>query len=165
MDRLILFRHGKAEHESASGEDFDRKLAPRGVRDSAEMGETLARLGLIPDLALVSPAARARETWAAAEAAFPKAEVRLEPALYNADPGAIRQAAAAAGRSCATVMVVGHNPGLQELAVRLLMEGSAPPALVARAQRQFPTAAAAVFLIDSNGRPSFDGLFFPERGG
>jgi phosphohistidine phosphatase len=165
MDRLILFRHGKAEHESASGEDFDRRLAPRGVRESAEMGETLARLGLTPNLALVSPAARARETWAAAEASFPKAEVRLEPELYNADPGAIRQAAEAAGRAGATVMVVGHNPGLQELAVRLLMEGSSPPALVARAQRQFPTAAAAVFLIDSNGRPSFDGLFFPERGG
>ena len=165
MDRLILFRHGKAEHESASGEDFDRRLAPRGMRDSAEMGETLARLGLVPDVALVSPAARARETWAAAEAAFPKAEVRLEPDLYNADPGAIRQAAEAAGQACATVMVVGHNPGLQELAVRLLMEGSSPAALVARAQRQFPTAAAAVFLIDSNGRPAFDGLFFPERGG
>lgn len=165
MDRLILFRHGKAEHESASGEDFDRRLAPRGVRDSAEMGETLARLGLTPDLALVSPAARAQETWAAAEASFPKAAARLEPDLYNADPGAIRHAAEAAGRACATVMVVGHNPGLQELAVRLLMEGSAPPALVARAQRQFPTAAAAVFLIDSNGRPAFDGLFFPERGG
>jgi phosphohistidine phosphatase len=165
MDRLILFRHGKAQAESASGDDFDRKLAPRGVRESAEMGETLARLGLVPDLALVSPAARARETWEAAEAAFPNAQARLEPELYNADSGAVRQAAEAAGRTSATVMVVGHNPGLQELAGRLLIEGSAPPALVARAQRQFPPAAAAVFLIDANGRPAFDGLFFPERGG
>ena len=61
--------------------------------------------------------------------------------------------------------MAGHNPGLQELPVLLLMEGGAAPALVARAQRQFPTAAAAVFLFDGNGRPAFDGLFFPERGG
>jgi len=165
MDRLILFRHGKAQAESASGDDFDRQLAPRGVRESAEMAETLARLGLVPDLAVVSPAARARETWAAAEAAFPGARTQLEPELYNAESGAVRQVAEAAGRGVATVMVVGHNPGLQELAVRLLIEGSAPLALVAKAQRQFPPAAAAVFLFDANGRPSFDGLFFPERGG
>ena len=163
MDRLILFRHGKAEPDSASGEDFDRRLAPRGVAESAETGEALARLGLVPDVALVSPAARARETWAAAESAFPKAELRLEPDLYNADSGTVRQAAEAAGRSCGTLMVVGHNPGLQELTVRLLREGSADPGLIARAQRHFPTAAAAVFLIDANGRPAFDGLFFPER--
>jgi phosphohistidine phosphatase len=163
MDRLILFRHGKAEPDSESGEDFDRRLAPRGVAESAETGEALARLGLVPDVALVSPAARARETWAAAEAAFPKAELRLDPELYNADSGAVRQAAEAAGRGCRTLMVVGHNPGLQELTVRLLKEGSADPGLIARAQRQFPTAAAAVFLIDGNGRPAFDGLFFPER--
>ena len=165
MDRLILFRHGKAENESASGEDFDRRLAARGVRDSAEMGETLAKLGLIPDRALVSTASRAQETWAAAAPAFPGAELILEPELYNADSGAIRHAAEAAGRDCRTLIVVGHNPGLQELTVRLLTEGSAPPALAARAMRQFPPAAAAVFLFDDNRRPSFDGLFFPERGG
>jgi phosphohistidine phosphatase len=163
MDRLILFRHGKAEPDSASGEDFDRRLSPRGLEESAETGEALARLGLVPDVALVSPAARTRETWAATEAAFPKTELRLEPDLYNADPGAVRRAAEAAGRGCGALMVVGHNPGLQELTVRLLKEGGADPSLVARAQRRFPTAAAAVFLIDANGRPAFDGLFFPER--
>ena len=165
MDRLILFRHGKAEAESASGEDFDRPLAPRGVRESAEMAEVLAGLGMIPDLALVSPATRARETWEAAAATFPAAELKLEPELYNADTGMVLQAALAAGRDRRTLVVVGHNPGLQELTVRLLQEGAAPPALVARAQRQFPPAAVSVFLIDANGRPAFDGLFFPERGG
>ena len=164
MDRLILFRHGKAENESASGEDFDRHLAKRGVKDSAEMAESLARLGLIPDLVLISPSARTRETWAAAEAAFPDVEARLEPDLYHAEAGAIREVAERAGASYRAVMVVGHNPGLQELAVDLLREGCAPPSLVARAQRRFPTAAAAVFLIDGSGRPSFDGLFYPERG-
>jgi phosphohistidine phosphatase len=163
MDRLILFRHGKAENESDSGEDFDRRLAPRGVRESAEMGETLARLGFVPDRALVSTAARAQETWAAAEAAFPNAETVLEPELYNADSLAIRHLAEAAGRGLGTLVVVGHNPGLQELTVQLLMEGGAAPQLIGRARSQFPPAAASVFLIDANGRPAFDGLFFPER--
>jgi phosphohistidine phosphatase len=127
------------------------------------MGETLAGLGMIPDLALVSPAARARETWEAAAAHFPEARVQLAPELYNADPVTIREAAETAGAGCRTLIVVGHNPGLQELTIQLLKAGSSPPALVARAQRQFPTAASSVFLIDANGRPAFDGLFFPER--
>lgn len=163
MDRLILLRHGKAEADSESGEDFDRRLAPRGVRESVEMGGQLADMGFRPDLALVSPAARARGTWEAASAAFPGVEARFDDQLYHAESGVIRRAAEAAGAVCATVMVVGHNPGLHELTVRLLMEGSAPSSLIARAQRNFPTAAAAVFLFDSNGRPHFDGLFFPER--
>lgn len=163
MDRLILFRHGKAEPDSVSGEDFDRRLAPRGARESAETAARLADLGFVPDVALVSAAARTRGTWEAACGAFPQAAPRFEPGLYLADPGAVRQAAAQALESCSTVMVVGHNPGLQELTVQLLHEGSAPTSLIAKAQRDFPTAAAAVFLFDDNGRPQFDGLFIPER--
>jgi len=164
MDRLILFRHGKAEAGSASGDDFDRPLAPRGARECAEMAAVLADLGLKPDAVLVSPAARTRESWAAAEACFPDAQVSVDDALYHADSLGIRDAAQRAGQGVGTVMVVGHNPGLQELAVRLLQEGAAPPSLTHRAQREFPTAAAAVFLFDAAGRPAYDGLFFPERG-
>ncbi len=112
---------------------------------------------------LISPSARTRETWAAAEPYFPKAQALFEPELYHADSGAIQREAQRAGERVGTVMVVGHNPGMQELTVRLLMEGSAPATLVERARRQFPTAAAAVFLFDDNGRPAFDGLFFPDR--
>ena len=164
MDRLILFRHGKAEAESASGEDFDRRLAPRGCRESAEMGAELADLGFLPDVVLISPAARTRETWAAVEPCFPKAKLQVEEELYHADSGSVRREAERAGVGVGTVMVVGHNPGLQELAVQLLTEGGSPSSLIVRAARQFPTAAAAVFLFDANGRPAFDGLFFPERG-
>jgi len=164
MERLILFRHGKAEPESASGEDFDRRLSPRGERESAQMGARLADLGFSPDLVLVSPAARTRETWAAAEPHFAGAKASFDADLYHADSGAVRQEAERAGKAVGTVMVVGHNPGLQELTVQLLTEGSAPPSLIDRARRQFPTASAAVFLFDAHDRPSFDGLFFPERG-
>src|SRR5262245_41809659 len=99
MDRLILFRHGKAEADSASGDDFDRKLAPRGVRESTQTGGVLADLGLKPDVVLVSPAARTRETWAAAESWFPKARATFDDDLYHADSGAIRHAAERAGKT------------------------------------------------------------------
>jgi phosphohistidine phosphatase len=163
MDRLILLRHGKAEAESVSGEDFDRRLAPRGVAESAQMAAQLADMGFCPDLVLVSTAARARETWAAAEPLFPNARARFDAELYHADSRCVRREAERAGAEAGTVMVVGHNPGLQELAVQLLSEGHSPASLVARATRQFPTAAAAVFLFDGSGRPAFDGLFFPDR--
>lgn len=165
MDRLILFRHGKAERDSASGRDFDRALAPRGVADVAAMARNLADLGLSPGLVLVSPAARTKQTWEAAEPAFAEAEIRFERDLYNAEAGGVRRVVERAAEASGIVMVVGHNPGLQDLAVSLLKEGSAPRELVAQVERRFPTSAAAVFLIDSHGRPSFDGLLLPERGG
>lgn len=162
MDRLILLRHGEAERDAPSGDDFDRRLASRGAAESAAMGETLAELGLSPDLALVSAAARTRGAWAAVAPAFPKAVARFEDSLYLAEAETIRVLAEAAGATAGTVMVVGHNPGLQELAVQMLIQGGAPAALIARAQNGFPTAAAAVFLFDHAGRPAYDGLFFPR---
>ncbi|MES2722589.1 MAG: histidine phosphatase family protein [Pseudomonadota bacterium] len=162
MDRLILLRHGKAEPDSDSGEDFDRRLAPRGVEESLEVATRLAEMGFQPDLALVSTAARAKGTWEAAQPSFPAAQTRFAANLYHADSGAIRAAAEKAGETCGTLIVVGHNPGMQELSIQLLLEGHAPAGLIARARRSFPTAAAAVFLFDGAGRPQYDGLFFPE---
>ncbi|WP_340645954.1 histidine phosphatase family protein [Phenylobacterium sp.] len=163
MDRLILLRHGEAERDAPSGDDFDRRLARRGIAASAAMGETLADLGFCPDVVLVSAAARTRDSWEAVSKAFPKAQVRFEDSLYLAEPERVRALVKAAGAACATVMVVGHNPGLQDLTVQMLRAGGAPPALIAKAQNGFPTAAAAVFLFDHAGRPSYDGLFFPGR--
>jgi len=165
MDRLILLRHGKAEPDSSTGDDFDRRLAPRGVQESDSVGRQLSDyIGSQLRVALVSPAARARGTWEAASAHFPGTEARFEDDLYHAESGTIRQSAMAVlSDGGGQVMVVGHNPGLQELTVQLLREGGAPPGLIQRAQGNFPTATAAVFLIDANGRPHFDGLFHPDR--
>jgi phosphohistidine phosphatase len=164
MDRLILFRHGKAERDSVSGVDFDRRLAPRGVKDAAAMARTLADLGLAPDLVLVSPAARTKETWEAAAPAFPQPELRYERGLYNAEARDVRQVVEHAAEAAGVMMVVGHNPGLQDYAIELLKEGSAPRDLVHQVERRFPTSVAIVFLIDSRGRPTFDGFMLPERG-
>ena len=92
MQRLILFRHGKAEAESDSGDDFDRRLAPAGVSASAVMGQRLAAMGLHPDVALVSASARTRGTWAALAEAFPDVTPTFDKDLYLADPKALRKA-------------------------------------------------------------------------
>jgi len=162
MDRLILFRHGKAEPDSLSGDDFDRRLQPRGESEAAQMGERLAASGFSPDLVLVSAAQRTRETWDAAAPAFPQAEVRFADDLYHAESAAVRRIAEEAGQGRRAVMVVGHNPGLHELTLRLMLEGETDRGLFAKAQRNFPTSAAAVFAF-RDGRPAAEGLFLPER--
>lgn len=162
MNRLILFRHGKAEQDSASGRDFDRPLAPRGAVEAAAAGATLAELGFAPDLALVSPSARTRQTWAALAPAFPKARVEMIEGLYHADVAALRRAIGSAPDAAGAVMIVGHNPGLQDLVAEMLTEGGADAALIARTRADFPTAAAAVLRLDREGAPQCEGLFFPR---
>jgi phosphohistidine phosphatase len=162
MDRLILLRHGDAERDSESGDDFDRRLSDRGREESARMGETLAELGLVPDLVLASGAERTRETWTALAAAFPAARVEFEDELYLAEPERVRRAIDQASDGCGVLMIVGHNPGLQELALGLLIEGAAQASAIDRVRNGFPTAAAAVFLFDGRGQPAYDGVFFPR---
>ena len=162
MDRLILLRHGQAERFAASGRDFDRALEPRGAREAAAVAQRLADAGFAPDLVLLSPSTRTRETWAAAKALFPNALMDVCDELYSADAEGVLRLAEAAGDRAKTILVVGHNPGLQDLAAQLLRDGSAPASLIARAESQFPPAAAAAFLIDAHGRPSYDGLFLPQ---
>ncbi|CAN7199294.1 histidine phosphatase family protein [Phenylobacterium sp. LjRoot219] len=163
MNRLILLRHAKAETEAASGDDFDRPLAPRGRREAKAMGARLAALGFKADMALVSPALRTRETFEIAAESLAAGEVRFDPALYNAEAKTIRRLAEIAGTGGGTVLVVAHNPGLQELTVSLMRDGAAPASFLARALRDFPPAAVAVFDIDAAGRAIADGLFYPER--
>ena len=136
MDRLILLRHGKAEAEAPTGQDFDRALTGRGGRDAALVARALADAGHAPDLALVSPAARAKETWEAAAPFFPDADVEWAPVLYHIDPQGILDLAS--GQEQRVVMVVGHNPGLGELAVFLARDAGGGELA------GFPTGAAAV---------------------
>jgi len=163
MRRLILLRHAKAEGDAPSGDDFDRALAPRGQREARAVAAKMAALGLHPDVALVSPALRTRQTFEAVDEALPGAQAHFDRSLYNADAGALRQLAQEAGEDAGTVLVVGHNPGVQELAVRLMAEGHAPAAYLARATIAFPPAAMAVFAMDETGRAVAEGLHLPER--
>ena len=165
MDRLILMRHGKAEQHAASGGDFERALAPRGHNDATLMGLVLAQAGFSPDLALVSSARRTRETWEAVAPAFPSARAEVRRDLYHAEAqdvlAAIRDEAPDGG----TVMVVGHNPGLHELALRLTLGGPAEPALLAKLGGKFPTSTVAVFSLDADGAPTLSQLFYASENG
>ncbi len=163
MRRLILFRHGKAEAAGPSGGDRERPLAERGWADSAVTAQWLSDTGFSPDLVLVSPAARTRETWDAARPSFPAA--RLEPCerLYLAAPEVIRDVVDEASDEADTIMVIGHNPGLQELGVQLVADGGAPRPQAERMEDGFPTAAAWVFRMRKRGDVSLEAVYEPPR--
>ncbi|MFO1188808.1 MAG: histidine phosphatase family protein [Alphaproteobacteria bacterium] len=147
LRRLIVFRHAKAERGATEGADFGRPLAPRGRRDAAGIGRALAALGPAPDLVLCSAATRAKETWALAGGAFePRPKVLMRRDLYLADAGAVLAVIKEAGGHAATLVVVGHNPGLQDLLLELI--GSSDPAARRKIADKFPTAAAAVVAFE-----------------
>lgn len=118
MLRLILLRHGKSGWDDPSLDDFDRPLAPRGLRNVPEMGRRLVRRGLTPELILTSTAVRALSTARAVARELGYREDRLveAPELYLASPAVILAAVRQAPDSARTLMVVGHNPGLTALA-------------------------------------------------
>ena len=163
MRRLILFRHAKAQPRAAGEDDFDRPLAARGREDAALVGEALARENLVPDYALISPARRTAETWICAREAFPRIRAELNRDLYNAGPEDIRGAIDKVAERCDTLIVVGHNPGLHELAVELLIDASAPHADVETVAGRFPTATAAVYEVDEAGRARLDNLLLAKE--
>jgi phosphohistidine phosphatase len=165
MDRLILMRHGKAEQHAASGGDFERALAPRGQNDAALMAKVLAQAELSPDLVLVSAARRTRETWEAAAPAFAQPHHALRRDLYHAEAQDVLAAIRDEAPDRGTVMVVGHNPGLHELALRLALGGPADPGLLAKLRGKFPTSTVAVFSIDADGAPTLSHLFYAAENG
>ena len=142
MRRLLLLRHAKAERLQPGGRDQDRVLAQRGRADAKTLGAYLARHAFIPDRAVVSAAARTRETWtllAAAMGQTPPAS--FEERLYDASPDTILQAIKETGPDTGTLMVIGHNPGLQELAAMLVASGDIDAR--ERLGENFPTSALA----------------------
>jgi phosphohistidine phosphatase len=166
MDRLILMRHGQAERQAATGGDFERGLMPRGREDATLIGRLLARSGAVPDLVLVSSARRTRETFDAVSVAFPKARAAFRRDLYHAEPEEVVAALEDEGEAAGVVMVVGHNPGLHELALRLAIEGGAAPLMFNKIRGRFPTASTAVFGFGAGGPPVLEHLFYvSEHGG
>jgi phosphohistidine phosphatase len=142
MRRLLLLRHAKTERPEPGERDRDRRLTKRGRDDAPLIGAYMARHGLVPDLALVSPATRAEETWALLAKALPTApKVVEEEGIYNAGRdkliGIIRKA-----RDAHVLLVVGHNPGLHELAVSLIASGDVEAR--ERVNEKLPTSGLVV---------------------
>ena len=162
MQRLILMRHAEAERAAGSGRDRDRALSSRGRTDAAAMGRALAARGVRPDLALVSPATRTRQTWDLLHDAFGDVQIRDDEALFNGGADTLRRLVESAEEEAGCLMVVAHNPGIHVLAVEYLIESAASPSVLERMTGGFPPGAAAVFSVDAAGRPVLEGWLQPR---
>lgn len=161
MKQLVIMRHAKAEKTAPSKEDFDRRLAPRGLEEAAEVAQMLKRYGVKPDFALVSAAARTQGTFEQVKGVLGDIPALVTKDLYNADSQKLRQAVEQHEDDGACVLVIAHNPGVQYLVADYLNEGAASPDDIARVARGYPTAAATVFAVDAAGRPIYDGIYVP----
>ena len=134
MKSILLMRHAKSSHDDEGRPDHDRPLNDRGRKAAPRMARRIADAGLTPDRLLCSTARRARETadLFVAETGY-AGPVARETRLYHAAPDAILAVLAEAAGDADRVLLVGHNPGLEQLVERLT--GSAehlPTAAVAR---------------------------------
>lgn len=153
MRRLLLLRHAKAERSAPGASDRERALTDRGRKDAAKIGAYMAGHALIPDRVLVSTATRCLQTWKAASGAFkPAPAAASAEKLYDAtqhDIFAVIKDAPAAAHS---LLVVGHNPGLHELALLLIASGDVDAR--ERLREKLPTSGLVIvdFAFDDWGR-------------
>jgi len=123
---LIILRHGKAEFSSIDGQDVSRQLAERGHKEARMMGKVLRKTGIIPERILLSPSIRTRET---TDSVIKKLrstpEVVVEDGIYNASTGELVQILRKQ-LDATSILLVGHNPGLEELVARLINPADPP---------------------------------------
>jgi phosphohistidine phosphatase len=147
LKRILLLRHAKARPGDAATVDADRPLDPRGEAAATTVGRYLARAGWLPDTVLCSAARRARETleglWRDWSHHPPAA---FEEGLYAAGPAELLARLRAVEPETASVLVVGHNPTIQQAALDLAGGGSR--AAYAQMKARFPTAGLAVLEAD-----------------
>jgi len=141
--RLILMRHAKSSWGDGSLDDHDRPLNPRGRRSAAAIGDWLQARGSVPDLVLSSDAARTRETYKLLSERWDAApQVQWVPDLYLAPVGTMKRVLEAA--TGASVLVLGHNPGIAGFAGMLAQTSPRHPRF-----SDYPTAATAVFEFEA----------------
>ena len=143
MRRLLILRHAKSDRSVPDAPDHDRPLNPRGLEAAPRIGAYMNRHRLIPDLALCSTAKRTRQTLALAMAEFGREPLcRYDERLYAPSPERMLDVLRETEPTAATVLLVGHNPGLQALALLLIASGDLGAR--ERLHEQFPTAGLAV---------------------
>jgi phosphohistidine phosphatase len=147
MKRLFLLRHAKSSWDDPGLADEDRPLAPRGRRAATLIAEWLGRERVSPALVLCSSATRARETLERIAPALGEGvRVQIEPGLYAASERHLLERLRAVQEGVESLMLIGHNPGLEELALRLAGRGEK----LADVRRKYPTGALAT--LEFNGR-------------
>ncbi len=148
--RLLIMRHAKSDWETPGERDFDRPLAKRGRRDAPRMGAWLRAQGLVPDLVLSSPARRARETASKVCKVLDieTETIRWEPRIYDATRAHLIEVLADCPADRPLVLLVGHNPGLEEL-LEYLVRGSGT---LPGGDKTLPTAAVASVRLKADWR-------------
>lgn len=156
MKRIIIMRHAKSDWSAGAGSDHERPLNPRGKREAPLVAAALRASGVIPERVLSSDSTRTRETWAHMADQFEGAEVTYDAKLYLAGIDATRAALAAlddvlreAPRETTAVLVLGHNPGWEDMVTEL-----------ARRRIELKTAHAAVFEATREDLPWAELLSF-----
>ncbi len=153
MKQLLLLRHAKAAAHDYGDGDHERPLTERGRNDAGRMGAALARLGYHPGLIMCSSAVRTVQTLELIRPHFLQpVEACVETDLYHASDSEIALHVGNLPSTLSSVMFIGHNPGLEDLVMRLGQQHLAPGATA----EKFPTCAFAAF--SSNAASWHDAL-------
>ena len=143
---VILLRHGKSSWSDTTLADIDRPLAPRGERASRKLAKYMRRKRIQPSLVLCSPSLRTRQTLEAVESSLGKrCAVEVVPQLYAASEEELLERLQALPESVSSVMLIGHNPGLHNLALVLASRGTD----LSQLEEKFPTGALATLVVHS----------------
>ena len=149
MHQLLLLRHAKSSWDDPKLPDHDRPLSARGRAAAAAMAQAMRQLGLNPDVVLVSTAKRALQTLHAIEPWDDTPLTEIVDGLYLADPPKLLAALHRVAETARSVLLVGHNPGLHELAILLVGPQSMTQSneMTRRLAAKYPTGALAEFVI------------------
>ncbi len=143
MPTLCLLRHAKSAWDDPTLDDHDRPLQARGERAAVLMGQFMRQQDIRPDLVLCSSARRAQDTWALAATRLPGSQaLSVERELYLSGATELLERLQSLPRSAETVVLVAHQPDMQDLALMLVDDGPADD--LERLQEKFPTAGLAV---------------------
>ncbi|MFO1153025.1 MAG: histidine phosphatase family protein [Rhodospirillales bacterium] len=156
MKVVYLLRHAKSSWKDEGIEDLERPLAKRGRAAAKAMRDYLAEAKVQPAQVLCSPARRTRDTLAIIQGAFASAvPIRFEKGIYMAEPTTLLRRMRRLADSLGSVMIVGHNPGLGQLALRL-SEGRDNEARQDLAVK-FPTCALAILRSEAEHWSELEG--------
>lgn len=168
MRRLVLVRHAKSAWDDPSLDDHDRPLAPRGRAALPKMRAHVNRLELPALRVVCSTAVRAQSTYHGfADVLADRADVVVDPVVYDADGARLHRLVRVAGDQYRSLMLVGHNPALHDLA--LLLVGDGDPAERLQLDTKLPTGAVVELAVGGTWSDLTDGaailrsLFFPRR--
>lgn len=146
MSRLLLLRHARAAWPQPGMCDFDRPLEETGIADAERIGAAMAERKLVPDKVLCSSAKRARQTWDGCAPHLPGTEVIYLDTLYKTDPAGYLELVRST-TDASSLLVIGHNPMMEELALGLSVRGDSDA--MAIASSGFPAGGLAVLRFSS----------------